>query len=99
MNRSKQAAMAINAFVVLLVGLALAFVPLSEAQQVPKVPRIGYVSATGDANNPGFNVEAFRQGLRHLGYVERKNILVEDRYAQAKLETIIMVTTGERSES
>jgi len=63
MNRSKQAAMAINAFVVLLVGLALAFVPLSEAQQVPKVPRIGYVSATGDANNPGFNVEAFRHGL------------------------------------
>ena len=30
------------------------------AQQQPKVPRIGYVSGTGDPNNPGLQVEAFR---------------------------------------
>jgi putative ABC transport system substrate-binding protein len=50
------------------------------AQQQGKIPRIGYVSSTGDAKNPGPNVEAFRQGLRDLGYIEGKNILVEYRY-------------------
>jgi hypothetical protein len=44
----------------------------AEAQQPKKVPRIGFT-----ANNPGTPVEAFRRGLRHLGYVERKNILVD----------------------
>ena len=47
-----------------------------EAQQPAKIPRIGYVSGTGNASNPGPNVEAFRQGLRDLGYVEEKNILI-----------------------
>jgi putative tryptophan/tyrosine transport system substrate-binding protein len=52
----------------------------AEAAQPAKIPRIGYVSGSGDANNPGPFVEAFRQGLRDLGYVEGKNILVEYRY-------------------
>src|SRR5215510_40619 len=56
----------------------------AEAQQAGKVPRIGYVSATGDPSNPGPNVEGFRQGLRDLGYVEGKNILVEYRYVEGK---------------
>jgi len=51
-----------------------------QAQQPAKVPRIGYVSGSGDANNSGPNVEAFRHGLRDLGYTEGKNILVEYRY-------------------
>jgi putative tryptophan/tyrosine transport system substrate-binding protein len=58
------------------------------AQQAPKIPRIGFVSATGDANNPGSNVEAFRQGLRDLGYFEGKNILVEYRYAEGNQDRI-----------
>ena len=72
--------------VVLLVGLALASVRLVEAQQ--KVPRIGYVSGTGDPSNPGRNVEAFRQGLRDLGYVEGKNILIEYRYYERDRDRI-----------
>src|SRR5262245_16815915 len=56
----------------------------AEAQQAGKVPRIGYVSATGDPFNPGPNVEGFRQGLRDFGYVEGKNILVEYRYVEGK---------------
>jgi len=56
----------------------------AEAQQAGKVPRIGYVSATGDPSNPGPNVEGFRQGLRDFGYVEGKNILVEYRYVEGK---------------
>jgi putative ABC transport system substrate-binding protein len=52
----------------------------ARAQQPAKVPRIGYVSAFGDANTPGFRVEAFQRGLRDLGYIEGKNVLVEYRY-------------------
>jgi hypothetical protein len=59
----------------------------AEAQQPAKVPRIGYVSATGSANNPGHQIEAFRQGLRDLGYVDGKNVLVECRYLEGKLTT------------
>jgi putative tryptophan/tyrosine transport system substrate-binding protein len=60
----------------------------AEAQQPKKVPRIGYVSGSGDANNPGPLVEAFRQGLRDLGYTEGKNILVEYRYIEGKLDHV-----------
>ena len=66
----------------------LAAVHLAEAQQPKKIPRIGYVSGTGDANNPGPNVEAFRRGLRDLGYIEGINILVEYRYAEGKVDRI-----------
>ena len=54
------------------------------AQQPPKIPRIGFLSSAGDSNNPGTQVEAFRQGLRDLGYIEGKNILVEYRYSEGK---------------
>jgi len=72
-----------------------------EAQQPAKVPRIGYVSAGGDSQTPGpltelkdewqlplFHLKAFQQGLRDLGYIEGKNILVEFRYAEGKLDRI-----------
>ena len=59
-----------------------------EAQQPKKVPRIGYLSTNGDPSNPPPFVDAFRQGLRDLGYVEGKNILVEYRYAEGKLERV-----------
>ena len=52
-----------------------------------KVPRIGYLSANGISTRvPHF--EAFRQGLRDLGYIEGKNILVEYRYAEGKLDRV-----------
>ena len=56
------------------------------AQQPKKVPRIGYVSSTGDPNTPGPQVEGFRQGLRDIGYIEGRNILVEYRYVEGKLD-------------
>ena len=65
----------------------VASVRLADAQQPTKGPRIGYVfnlsSTAGAARG-----EAFRQGLRELGYVEGKNIVIEWRYAEGKLDRI-----------
>jgi putative ABC transport system substrate-binding protein len=60
----------------------------AEAQQPGKIPRIGYLVTSGDPTNPGPSVEAFRQGLQDLGYVEAKNILVEYRYSDGKSDRI-----------
>ena len=60
----------------------------AEAQQPAKVPRIGYVSGSGNPNNSGPSVEAFRQGLRELGYIEGKNILAEYRYSEGNRDRI-----------
>jgi putative tryptophan/tyrosine transport system substrate-binding protein len=59
-----------------------------QAQQPKKVPRIGFLAGSGDPNTPGPEVEAFRQVLRDLGYIEGKNILVEYRYAEGKRDRI-----------
>ena len=59
----------------------------AEAQQAAKVPRIGYLSAATLAANPRLP-EAFRQGLRDLGYVEGRNVVIEYRDAEGKLERL-----------
>src|SRR2546427_7993072 len=66
--------------VTLVLGL---LVPLAaEAQQPMKVHRIGHLSAGASA--PSQNLEAFRQGLRDLGYVEGHNLVIEHRWAEGK---------------
>ncbi len=57
----------------------------AEAQQPKKVPRIGYQSASSSGEN---NDEAFRQGLRQLGYVEGQNIIIEWRFARGKPDQV-----------
>src|SRR5918995_610093 len=74
--------------VLLLIGSILSSIHFAEAQQPAKIPRIGYVSGTGNASNRGAYVEALRQGLRDLGYVEGKNILIEYRGAEANLNRL-----------
>jgi putative tryptophan/tyrosine transport system substrate-binding protein len=61
-----------------------------EAQQSGKVPRIGYLSRRGAPTpaTPDPNGNAFRRGLRDLGYVEGKNILIEFRYAEGKTDRL-----------
>jgi len=66
----------------LLATLSLFCIHLAAAQHPAKVPRIGYLSRTGDSKNPGPQVEVFRQGLRDVGYIEGKNIRVEYRYIE-----------------
>ena len=65
----------------------------SQAQQPTKVPRIGYVTVTDDLSSPSPNLQAFRQGLRDLGYVEGKNIVIEFRSAEGKPDRIPSLVT------
>jgi putative ABC transport system substrate-binding protein len=56
----------------------------AEAQQPGKLPRIGYISGTGSVSDPGPYVEALRQGLRDLGHIDGKNVVIEYRGAEGK---------------
>jgi putative tryptophan/tyrosine transport system substrate-binding protein len=58
-----------------------------ESQQATKVPRIGYLSPTSPSVSPT-RIDAFRQGLRELGYIESKNIVIEYRYAEGKFDRL-----------
>jgi putative tryptophan/tyrosine transport system substrate-binding protein len=64
---------------------ALSFYAL--AQQLKKTPRIGLL-VSGFPSGAARRIQAFQQGLRELGYVEGKNIVVEYRYAEGKLEPL-----------
>jgi putative ABC transport system substrate-binding protein len=70
-------------FITLLSGVA-GWPLAARAQQAAKIPRIGYLT-TGLAVNPHLT-EAFRRGLRDLGYVEGRNVVIEYRDAEGKLE-------------
>jgi len=77
-----------------------------EAQQAMKMPKMGLLFATSPSVSPA-RVEAFRRGLRELGYQDGKNIVIEYRYAEGKLDRLpalaseliglkvdVIVTTG-----
>ena len=51
----------------------------AHAQQRPKIPRIGYLAGTGTNSERSDNLKGLLQGLRDLGYIEGKNILIEFR--------------------
>jgi len=59
----------------------------AEAQQPKKVPRIGFLIGTSPSANTA-RIDAFRVGLRELGYVEGKNIVIEYRSAEGKLDRL-----------
>jgi putative tryptophan/tyrosine transport system substrate-binding protein len=86
--------------------MLLALCHLADAQQPKKVPRIGYL-APASLSALAARTEAFRQGLRELGYVEGKNIVIEWRSAEGKIDRLpalaaelvrlkvdVIVTTG-----
>ena len=79
---------------------------MAYAQQPTKIPRIGFLAGVA---LPALSsrIEAFRQGLRELGYVEGKNIIIEWRSAEGKIDRLpalaaelvrlnvdVIVTTG-----
>jgi len=59
----------------------------AEAQQSTKIPRIGYLSGSSPSTSPARR-KAFQQGLRELGYVEGKNIIIEWRFAEEKFDRL-----------
>ena len=67
--------------VALLVGLIFASVH-AEAQQLKKIPRVGFLA--GASGEP--NLRGLRQGLRELGYVEGKNIITEYRVSEGEFD-------------
>jgi putative tryptophan/tyrosine transport system substrate-binding protein len=71
----------------LFVMVLLAVAVMAEAQQQTKVPRIGFLGGGSASANAG-RIEAFRQGLREIGYVEGKNIVIEHRWAEGKLDRL-----------
>jgi putative tryptophan/tyrosine transport system substrate-binding protein len=72
---------------ILFVMVLLAVAVKAEAQQAKKIPRIGFFIGSSPAAIAA-RIEAFRQGLRDLGYVEGKNIVIEWRYAEGKLDRL-----------
>ena len=90
--------------VLFMLLLSLLFLRFAEAQQPTKVPRIGFLAAISPAAISA-RIEAFRQGLNELGYIEGKNIVVEWRSAEAgrvpglaaelvRLKVDVIVTAG-----
>jgi putative ABC transport system substrate-binding protein len=59
----------------------------AQAQQANKVPRIGYLVA-GYRSDILARTDAFRHSLRELGYAEGKNIVIEERYAEGKIDRL-----------
>ena len=72
---------------ILFAGAVLTVAVTLEAQEPKKVPRIGILIAAS-ASFYSARVEALRQRLRELGYVEGKNIVIDYRYAEGKLERL-----------
>ena len=68
----------------LLATVFLTTAPSAESQQPTKIPRVGYLGG----NSPNARSETFRQGLRELGYVEGKNIVIEWRHHEGKLDRL-----------
>jgi putative ABC transport system substrate-binding protein len=73
-----------KAGVLLVLLVLLAGAVIAEAQQAKKIPRIGFLSAS----RPQPQHEAFRQGLRELGYVEGQNIVIEWGFAEGNLDRV-----------
>jgi putative ABC transport system substrate-binding protein len=61
---------------------------VAQAQPPKKVPRIGYLTADSRSARADVRAEAFRKGLRELGYVEGENIIIEWRSAEGKQDRL-----------
>jgi putative ABC transport system substrate-binding protein len=76
-----------RAFIGTLAGGLLAAPRVLDAQPAGKVYRVGYLTASSITANPRI-LEAFRQGLRDLGWVEGQNIVIEYRSAEGRFDRL-----------
>src|SRR2546422_8077249 len=75
--------------VVVTLTLSILAAPLvTDAQPATKVHRIGWLHPGLSRPEPHPSLEAFRQGLRELGYVEGQNLVIEYRYAEGSEERL-----------
>jgi putative ABC transport system substrate-binding protein len=72
---------------ILIAVMLLAVAVVAEAQQPGKIFRIGYLDS-GNAAGSAVLVDAFRQELSKLGWVEGKNITIEYRFAEGKIDSL-----------
>jgi putative ABC transport system substrate-binding protein len=72
-------------FLTLLGGATAGWPQVARSQQAGKIARIGYLASNLTNQSP---LEAFRRGLRDLGYDEGRNVVIEYRDAQGKLEPL-----------
>lgn len=77
-------------FRIVLCAMSLAVSSCAHAQQPAKIPRIGWLSGA-PLSTITTRMDAFRRGLRELGYVEGKNIIVEWRAADGKVERLATI--------
>ena len=71
----------------ILLVLILLGVAVTDAQQTKKVPRIGYLFGQSPSTG-SVRIDPFRQGLRDLGYVEGKTIVIEWRHHEGKVDRL-----------
>jgi putative tryptophan/tyrosine transport system substrate-binding protein len=71
----------------LMVVLFMGSIQFAKAQEPKKIPQIGYQS-DGSASVATPRIDAFREGLRELGYTEGQNVVIEYRYAEGNLDRI-----------
>src|SRR5260370_19605088 len=81
-------------FIALLGGAAAAWPLAAHAQQVGKVPKIGYLSPGSASPGPLAYHDEFQRGLRELGYVEGRNIIIEYRFADGKFDRLDQFAAG-----
>jgi putative ABC transport system substrate-binding protein len=74
-------------FGLILGAMLFVFCASGEAQQQKNVPRIGFLSSVS-SSSVSARTEAFRQGLRELGYIEGKNIVIEWRFAEGNTDRL-----------
>jgi putative ABC transport system substrate-binding protein len=75
----------------LLCALLFVLCPSADTQQAAQIARIG-VLISGTSSNATPRIRAFQQRLRELGYVEGKNIIIEQRYAEGKVQIVPNLT-------
>jgi ABC-type uncharacterized transport system substrate-binding protein len=73
---------------IMTLTLALLVAPRATAQHATKVFRIGMLSVGSPSPEPHPNIEAFRQGLRDLGYMEGQHLVLEYRWAEGQVERL-----------